>query len=251
MAQIDQATRIKILNVVLNHIYSHNWVNYDNFAEELVESVILEFSSGEWDLGRAVSRCALTFFKLNDLSIENFVTEGLSDRLVHSWAESVKASFPVLTFRDVFPEIVEISDREVKMVAEKLDVPELQIQQSLRDALREKGASPIAGRKKDTVLEIADLEHFYLDVKGRKLSFAVVVKGFRSLSKLNWESISHQLTKAYQTRPDYILLLSAKDPVDGVITLMTNYGESVGKKHLVILAPPLDVAKFLRCRKVI
>ncbi len=64
-------------------------------------------------------------------------------------------------------------------------------------------------------------------------------------------SISHQITKAYQTRPDYILLLSAREPVDGVITHMTDYGERVGNKNLIVLVPPMDLAKFLRWRGVI
>ncbi len=102
-------------------------------------------------------------------------------------------------------------------------------------------------------MEVADLEHFYLEVKGVKFSFSAVVKGFRSLSatKMNWESISYQITKAYETRPDYILLLSAKEPVDGVITRMVDYGKSVGNRHLVIFAPPMDVAKLLKWRRVI
>lgn len=118
-----------------------------------------------------------------------------------------------------------IQDRDVEEKAERLDVPENRIQEELRDALREKGAFPISRRKKDTVLEVADLEQFYLEVKGRRFSFSAIVKGYRSLPKLNWESISHQITKAYQTRPNYILLLSAREPVDGVITLATNYGK--------------------------
>jgi hypothetical protein len=71
------------------------------------------------------------------------------------------------------------------------------------------------------------------------------------MRKLNWESISHQMTKAYETKPNYILVLSAREPVDGVITQMMHYAESVGNKNLVIFAPPLDVAKFLRWRRVI
>jgi len=100
---------------------------------------------------------------------------------------------------------------------------------------------------------IADLEHFYLEVKGIKFSFSAVVKGFRSLSKprVNWESVSYQITKAYETRPDYIFLLSAKEPVDGVITRFVDYGDSVGNRHLVIFVPPMDVAKLLRWRGII
>jgi hypothetical protein len=249
MRQNNQV-RIKILNVVLNYIYSHAWVNYDNFADTFVDSILRDFSSGSFDLRKCLAGCSPTFFNLNSITRDKFLSEDFSARIRDAWRKMAAEQLPILSFADIFPEIVSISDLEVKKAAANLDVPEDKIQQSLRDALREKGASPIPSRGKDTVLEVADLEHFYLEIKGMRFSFSAVVKAFRSLPKLNWESISHQITKAYQTRPDYILLLSAREPVDGVITRMTDYGESVGKKHLIIFAPPFDVAKFLRWRKV-
>jgi hypothetical protein len=247
----NQQLKIKLLNIVLNYIYNRNWVNYDNFADQFVNNILIEFNNRNFDLKRALKKSGNTFFRLNPIAKDKFLSDELSEKIVDAWRKGTPSLLSILTFTDIFPEIAFILDNDVKVEVKKLDVPEDKIQEALRDALREKGASPIPRRGKDTVLEVADLEHFYLEVKGRKFSFSAVVKGYKSLSKLNWESISHQITKAYQTRPDYILLLSAREPVNGVITYMTDYGESVGNKNLLLFMPPMDLAKFLKWRRII
>src|SRR5437879_8051705 len=252
MRESNQAARIKILNIVLNHIYSHDWTNYDDFADKFVDGVAGQLEKGVFDLEKVLLGYSPTFFSLNSITKEKFLSEELSTKIKDAWKRSIATSLPIVRFADLFPEIASISDQDVRPSVASLDVPEDKIQQVLRDALREMGASPIPSRGKDSALEIADLEHFYLTLRGVPRTFSAVVKVFRSLSKLNWESISHQITKAYQsTTPDYVLLLSAREPVDGVITQMSNYGKSVGNKNLVVFVPPLDLAKFLRWRKII
>jgi len=247
----NQQLKIKLLNIVLNHIYNRNWVNYDNFADNFVDNILEGFNNGNFDLKKALKKSGATFFRLNSITKEKFLSNELSGKLMDAWRKATASLLPILTFTDIFPETFSVPDSDIKEKVERLNVSEDKIQEVLRDALREKGAFPIPRRRKDTVLEIADLEHFYLEVKGRRFSFSAVVKGYKSLSKLNWESISHQITKAYQTRPDYILLLSAREPVDGVITRMIDYGESVGNKNLIVFVPPMDLAKFLRWRGLI
>jgi len=251
MKRNSQAAKIKILNIVLNYIHSRDWTNYDNFADAFVDNILANFDAGIFDLRKCLVGCSRAFFRLNSITKDRFLSQGLTTRITGVWTKSVAERLPVLTFTDIFPELLSIPDQAVRGAAANLDVSEDKIQQSLRDALREKGASPIPNRRKDTVLEVADLEHFYLELEGIKFSFSAVVKGFRSLSKLNWESISHQITKGYETRPNYIFLLSAKEPVDGVITRLVNYGDSVGNRHLVIFVPPMDVAKLLRWKGII
>jgi hypothetical protein len=245
--------KIKILNVVLNYISSHDWVNYDNFADTFTDNILDKFAVGVLDLGEALVGCSSAFFTLNSITRDTFLSGGLSARIRDAWGKSVAEQPPMLSFIDVFPELLSIPDDDVRESAAKLDIPEDKIQQSLRDALREKHASPIPNRGKDSALEVADLEHFYLEIKGDRFSFSAVVKGFRSVSaaKVNWEEIAHQITKAYQTRPDYILVLSAKEPVDSAITRMVDYGDSVGNRHLIVFVPPTDVAKLLKSKGVI
>ncbi len=109
-------------------------------------------------------------------------------------------------------------------------------------------------RKSDTSLEVADLEDFSLRIGARWRSFVSVIKGFDSLPKarVRWVDIIHQITKGYQgTQPDYVLLVLAKDTVDGLITQFVTYGESVGNRNLVILMDTVHLARFLRARTVI
>lgn len=160
-----------------------------------------------------------------------------------------------LTFVDIFSETTITPIVEGKALVPQLEkVPERLIQSALLDSLREKNATNPHERRRDTPLEVADLEHFTLPVKRRFSSFACVVKGFKSIPHLTvtWKDISHQITKAYQgTLPDYILLVLAKDPVDGLITALTNYAESVGSPNLIIMCDPINLARFLQARRAI
>jgi hypothetical protein len=79
-------------------------------------------------------------------------------------------------------------------------------------------------------------------------------EGIQSVNhpKIGLGDISHQIMKAFNgTFPNYVLLVLAKQLVDGVITGLVRYGESVGNRDLVILADPIDLARFLSFYKVI
>ncbi len=107
-------------------------------------------------------------------------------------------------------------------------------------------------RGKDSPLEVVDLEHFEMKINGRGFGFTVVVKRYNSLSgKVRWKDTSYQITKAYRTHPDYILVVSAREPVDGVVSEIKLYSKDVGNSNLVLFIPPLDVLKFLQWQKII
>ena len=57
--------------------------------------------------------------------------------------------------------------------------------------------------------------------------------------------------KGIRTHPDYVIVASAKDPVDGLVTEMKTYSRDVGNPNLVLFVPPVDLAKFLHWRKLI
>ena len=164
-----------------------------------------------------------------------------------------------LTIYNIFPEIKKIKDSEIKDVDGTLSkIYESAIQDELRSALREKGASPIPRRGKDSALEVADIEQFHLDINGKKFSFTVVVKGHKSLGgskktkKLNWEEVSYQISKAHnRTNSDYVIFVSALEPVDSVISEMYLEGMARGNPYLVVFMLPLELAKFLHWRKII
>ena len=178
---------------------------------------------------KVVHRVRTNFFVANKVSKEQFVNK-LQARADDFGAIIHEISLP-LTLTDLFPEIDSIQDSQVDEYL-PLDVEERYLQDSLRRILRAKGGSPISDRNKDTAQEVADIEHFRIEAKGRGISLAVVVKGYRSVSHktITWQDVSHQVTKAYQrTKPDYILLAIAKDPTDGVITSLKEYGQTTGR----------------------
>jgi hypothetical protein len=160
-----------------------------------------------------------------------------------------------LSFSELFPEIREVDNLKAETLLPKLEsLDERKIQDALRDSLREKGATNMVQRKSDSSLEVCDLEDFILRISERDTSFTSVVKGYKSVkhSKIGLGDVAHQIMKAFNgTFPDYILLVLGKPPVDGVITNLARYGESVGNRHLVILVDPIDLARFLSYYKVI
>jgi len=160
-----------------------------------------------------------------------------------------------ITFSDVFSETNNVSiDEGKKLVSNLANIPEHTIQEALLDSLREKNATNCRGRTRDTVLEVADLEHFSLDVKNTPRTFAVVAKGYNSVKgkTITWEDIAHQVTKAYnRTNPDHILIVLAKNPADSVVSELVQYGKSVGNENLAVIADPLTVARFLGARNEI
>ncbi|MGA2934068.1 MAG: hypothetical protein ABSD81_02815 [Methanomicrobiales archaeon] len=245
MPPIDRL-RIKLLNLILNYIGSHHWTNYDSFTEDFVERIIASFQVGDFDLLKIISKAPSTFFRFNSITKESFLTDGLAKKIKEIWEREIPT---IVDFVSIFPEIKRISDEEANTLIAKIGIPEEDIQNALRAALRSKGASPIPRRGKDSPLEIADIEHLRLTIASKILTFVVIVKGYGSIrsARLSWEDIAHQVTRAYsETHPDYLLILTAKEPKDGVITHLTKFAQDVGNPNLVILVTPLDLAKFLR-----
>ena len=157
--------------------------------------------------------------------------------------------FDICNFQGLFPTLASVRDEEVQ--SSDLSIKESLIQNELREAFREMGADPVAKRGKDSSLEVADIEHFRLRIKSISYSFVVVVKGYNSIKgKINSEAVMHQVTKAYRTRPDYILLVSAREPVDSFVTDLVDFSKAVDNPNLIIFVPPVDLAKFLKVRNI-
>jgi len=193
------------------------------------------------------------FFNLNQLEKEHFITSLPVEEIL----EAIQSNAPLrpLTFIDIFDETKNVTIAEAKRLAGELrTLDERIIQNAIRDSLREKNATNPTERKHDSPLEVADHEHFSLKVKGADFSFACVVKGYKSVggATITWQDIVHQVVKAFnRTRPDYVLLVLAKNPADSVVSEATEYGRSVGNIGLVIICDPLNLARFLRARNAI
>ena len=258
---------IAIQDLVLEYILSNQWKDYEGFARKLSETILRQRPKTKKALIDCVARRAHPFYTFNPVSKKQFLERFPSQQIIHRLSHMPerqktvekmaivipppKAKTSHVTFAQIFPEAEKVSIKEARQLVTKLSIRERLIQDALRTALRERGATNITERKSDTSLEIADLEDFSLRIRNEWHSFVSVVKGYDSVRspRVRWEDIAHQLTKAYQgTQPDHVLLVLAKDPVDGLITQLVSYGNSVGNRHLIILADPVNLARFLRAR---
>lgn len=244
---------IAIINRLVNLILSKGWIDYnDNFSNNLSDLIIKANPQSEADLKKILKSFKSPFFRLNNVSISNFIKIFPFHDILRFFGKYVQIE--PLTFIDIFPETKSVSiDEGRKNIKSLVRLPELIIQETLVDALREKNASNCRTRKKDTVLEVADLEHFSLKINGAFRTFTVVVKGYNSVNRatVNWQSIAHQVTKAYRTNPDHILIVLAKDFTDFVTSELVKYSKDVGNENLIVTAEPITLVRFLKSRNVI
>jgi hypothetical protein len=234
-------------------ILSRGWTDYDNFSAELASRIIEAEPASKKQLIGIIRSFRSPFFSLNNIDVNDFIkifpvneTLNLLDK---------HAQIGPLTFIDVFPETTKVSIDQGKGYVKNLaKIDESVIQGALVDSLREKNATNCRGRGKDTVLEVADLEHFSLNVIEVPRTFATVAKGYKSVSgkTITWEDVAHQVIRAYnRTTPDHILLVLAKEPADSVISELVQYGKSIRNENLVVMADPLTLVRFLKARNVI
>lgn len=249
--------KARILSQVLDFLNRHHWHDTDDFSLRLVDKIAPAISDGymPYSVVLSATKTKTRFFVGNQVSRKVFCSAFVKELSPYLKEIGVATTPGSLSFSELFPEIRSVDALKAEAFVSKLEpLEERKIQDALRSALREKGATNIVQRKSDSSLEVSDLEDFTLKVGGRDTSFTSVVKGYKSVKhpKIGLGDISHQIIKAFNgTFPDYILLVLAKPPVDGVITNLVRYGESVGNRYLVILVDNIDLTRFLCCRKVI
>lgn len=237
----------RILSLVLDFFHVNDLHDEDDFSVELSEKIATDIDSLniKRDLSHQIECIKTNFFRRNMLSKKKFIQLVNSELLPKILRLRNEVIISVLT---LFPEVQKICDEKAKSALPKLEIPEKDIQDGLREILRTKGAYPIPQRFRDTSQEVADIEIFRLKIKERILRIAVVVKGFRSVSDktITWKDVSHQITRAYQRgQPDHILLVIAKEPSDNLITSLEEYSKSVNNLFLILLVTPIDLAKIL------
>ena len=268
-AKLKPAEIIAIQDLILDFILSNDWKDYEGFARKLSERILRQKPKTEKDLLISVESLKHPFYSFNTINKSRFlqnlpqklILERLKDipeeKIIFEKVvvtQKVKPTKIPMTCSKIFPELEKYSFEDGLNLIKNLNVPERLIQNTMRMALRERGATNMVERKSDTSLEVADLEDFSLKIDGKWHSFVSVIKGFDSLTKarVRWVDVIHQITKGYQgTHPDYVLLVLAKDTVDGLITQLVTYGETVGNRNLIILMDTVNLARFLRVRNVI
>jgi hypothetical protein len=249
---MDPSLEIAITNRVLNRIQSIGWHDYDNFSSKVSRHIIRSNPRAIKELIDSIKSFKTPFFDLNKIIIDDLVGVLPLDEILELLSEF--GGVEPLTFSDIFSETARISIEEGKKSTVSLaKLREDIIQETLVDSLREKNATNCRSRGKDTVLEVSDLEHFSVNVKGKPTTFSCVVKGSKSLGgAITWEKIAHQVVKAYnRTRPQHVLVVLARNLADSVISELTEYGKSVGNENLVVLCDPVDLSRFLKARKII
>jgi len=249
--------KARILSQVLDLLNRYHWQDTDDFSLRFVDKLATSVFNGYVPYSVVVSatKTKTRFFVGNRVSRRTFCTAFVKELSPYLKEIGVATTLGSLSFSELFPEIRDVDSLKAESLLQKLEsLDERKIQDALRSVLREKGATNMVQRKSDSSLEVCDLEDFVLKIDGRDISFTSVVKGYKSVghSKIGLGDIAHQIMKAFNgTFPNYILLVLAKPPVDGVITNLIRYGESVGNRDLVILVDPIDIARFLSHYKVI
>lgn len=194
-----------------------------------------------------------SFFRLNSINLDDFIKNFPHESILEI-LRRYAISKP-LTFIDVFRETDTVTIELGKSLVLRLkDIDERVIQDALQDKMRELNATNATERDHDSVLEVSDREHPVFVIDGVARSFSLVVKGYKSTSSktITSQDIMHQIIKAYnRTKPDYILLILAKNPADGVISELVEYSKSVGKENLIIICDPVNLARFLKARNII
>lgn len=249
---MNPTLEIAVTNRILNPILSRGWKDYDNYSSKLTRLIIKSDPHSKLELIATIKSFESPFFVLNKIDAEVIIGIIPLDEILDLLSDYREVGS--LTFSDIFQETLSVTIAEGKRIIVNLSVlPEDRIQETLVDSLREKNATNCRGRAKDTSLEVADLEHFSVNICDKATTFSSVVKGFKSVSgkTVTWEDIAHQVTKAYRTRPDHILVVLAKNPADSVISELTQYGISINKPNLVVLCDPLELSRFLKARGIL
>jgi len=232
---------------------SRGWIDYDDFSQELAQEIARVQPKGPNELRELLLASKSPFFKLNKISKKTFIDNFPKMAILAALVSEV--TIEPLIFQDVFRETREITVEEGKSILKKLEtLDERVIQDAIQDALRDLNATNQTERAHDSVLEVGDREHPTVLIDGVPRSFSLVAKGYKSVDgkTVTLEDVMHQIIRAYnRTQPDYILLVLAKNPVDSLISEYVKYSKTIGNEYLVILCDPVNLARFLRARKII
>lgn len=254
MNYLINEARSRIQSQILDFLNNNGWQDPDDFSLRLTDELYEDLTCFKLSfniLMESLKEVKTTFFVINKVSRNKFVNLLLSERgaLLETIAAetSIKSSIPL---SKIFPKMGSISDEKARKHIKMIEGYEKSLRESLVSILRELGATPIPNRERDTAQEVADIELFRIKIKNRCFRFAVVIKGFKSVSgkkkTLTWKDVAHQITRAYQRgEPEHIILASAKEPTDGLITSLEEYSNSVGASGLITFIPPLDFTRIL------
>ena len=250
MNLLKNESKSHIQSCVLEFINNNCWKDSDDFSIRLTDNISKDLKQTKLSsdaLLKSLKKIKTNFFVANKVSKSRFATL-LCSEIGPRLEEIILSDFSYLELPKLFPKIQSVTDGKAKQFIKMIEGDEKFLRDSIVEILRSQGATPIPLRGKDTAQEVADIELFRINLDGNYFKFAVVIKGFNSIrgKTLTWKDISHQVTRANQRgNPDYIILISAKEPTDGLITNLDEYSHSVGKPELLVFVTPLDLTKIM------
>jgi hypothetical protein len=247
----EETAKSRIRSIIWDFLNTNKWKDIDDFSLALTNKfydMLRQHDLSPESLLRIFNGIKTVFFRANKISKKQFADLLISDVGKQLMTIVAEGYTTILTISEIFPRMNSISDTLAGKSIGMIQGKEKFLQDGLRNILRKQGASPIPRREKDTAQEIADVEFFRVKLQNRLYTLSIVAKGFKSISgkTLTWEDVAHQVARAYQRgTPDHIILASAKEPTDGLITNLEEYSQTVGRPGLVIFVPPMDLTKIL------
>ena len=162
----------------MNTFHSNDWKDMDDFSVKLTAKIMSDKATSEQQLIKSVNSIPTMFFRANTISKAK-VSQTLFEVLGKSLPSYVYNQSDRLMVIDIFPEISKIRDEVAEKRLDEFQKDERTLQNNLRPVFRRKHAS-LAKRTHDSSKEVADIEKFTLNLNGRKRTFSVVVKGYKS-----------------------------------------------------------------------
>jgi len=242
----ESEARAQLLSAILNIWQEKHWLDSDDFAVRLTSELMSRRAMSKKAISAIISSIQTTFYRANKVAkidVVDAIADGIGNRIeVYVSAGRLQR----ITLKELFPKTEMIDEKKAEQRLRDFQGPEKNLQDMLRVIFRRRGA-PLPKRGHDSVKEVADIEYFVLEIDHAKATFAVIVKGFRSTGKkkLTWKDIAHQVTKARRGNPDFILVFSAIEPVDELITSIEEFNNDISKPGCVMFVPPVDSARVL------
>jgi len=240
----ESEARAQLQSDIMNLFHKNDWDDIDDFSVKLTSRMMSDQATSKPKIRKSIDSIRTNFFTVNTVSKED-VAQALFKTLGDDLPSYVYTASDRLMVKDIFPEIIKVTDEVAESRLNDFQKDERTLQDNLRRVFRKKHVS-LAKRTHDSSREVGDIEKFTMNLKGRKLTFTVVVKGHKSTkkSKLTWEDIAHQITKARRANPDHILVVSAKEPVDELVTSIEEYNKDISRQGCVIFIPPVDMTRI-------
>lgn len=260
---------ISIYNAILNYIQQRGLEDYDDFSWKLTRKISGEFLKGDFDVEKIIKSISTRFFKMNDLTREEFFSANFAALILRRWKEVRPLKHPISNTNkqaivrliqtqtqqgyyeqicvdeiDSFKEVKNISPKSVAELV-PLRISEAQVKNWFAEIIDE----PFT--QKDWGGEPNDLFSNRVRLKGKRIPTAFLlkgpaVKGQLTISKCgkNGDQIL-RLVKAYSARLFIVQYIGKIHPyVVDTLEAHVAYESMKGKRLLFCVIDGVDTARI-------